>query len=77
MTKAQGGIQGITYPIIADTSKTISDAYGVLAGEYTYDEEGRLVSNGAMIAYAGYQRFKQGAADANWEISVRPRWPLE
>jgi peroxiredoxin (alkyl hydroperoxide reductase subunit C) len=53
MTKAQGGIQGITYPIIADTSKTISDAYGVLAGEYTYDEEGRLVSNGAMIAYRG------------------------
>jgi peroxiredoxin (alkyl hydroperoxide reductase subunit C) len=53
MTKAQGGIQGITYPIIADTSKTIADAYGVLAGEYTYDEEGRLVSNGAMIAYRG------------------------
>lgn len=32
--------------------------------------------NGAMIAYAGYQRFKRGDADANWEISVMPRWPL-
>ena len=53
MSKQSGGIQGITYPIVADTSKTISDAFGVLAGEYTYDEEGRLVSNGAMIAYRG------------------------
>lgn len=32
--------------------------------------------NGAMIAYAGYERFKRGAVDANWEISVKPRWPL-
>ena len=32
--------------------------------------------NGAMIAYAGYERFKRGAVDANWEISVNPRWPL-
>jgi peroxiredoxin (alkyl hydroperoxide reductase subunit C) len=53
MSKANGGIQGITYPIVADTSKTIADAFGVLAGEYSYDEEGRLVSNGAMIAYRG------------------------
>lgn len=53
MSKQNGGIQGITYPIVADTSKTVSDAFGVLAGEYTYDEEGRLVANGAMIAYRG------------------------
>lgn len=53
MSKQQGGIKGITYPIIADTAKTISDSYGVLAGEYGYDEEGRLTSTGAMIAYRG------------------------
>jgi len=51
--KNNGGIQGVTYPIIADTSKTISEAYGVLAGEYEYDMDGRLVATGPMIAYRG------------------------
>jgi len=52
MAKDHGGIQGITYPIVADTSKTISENYGVLAGEYDYDENG-LTANGPMIAYRG------------------------
>lgn len=53
MTKEQGGIKGVTYPIVADTSKTISDAYGVLSGEYDYDDEGNLTASGSMIAYRG------------------------
>ena len=51
--KNKGGIEGVTYPIIADTSKTISEAYGVLAGEYDYDVEGNLIATGPMIAYRG------------------------
>lgn len=51
--KAKGGIEGITYPIVADTSKTISEAFGVLAGEYEYDMEGKLTATGPMIAYRG------------------------
>lgn len=53
MTKEQGGIKGVTYPIVADTSKTISDAYGVLAGEYQYGDNGELTASGPMIAYRG------------------------
>ena len=53
MDKNLGGIKGITYPIVADTSKTISDAFGVLTGEYDYDEEGKLIATGSMIAYRG------------------------
>ena len=53
MEKNAGGIKGITYPIVADVSKTISDNYGVLAGEYDYDVDGNLVANGPMIAYRG------------------------
>ena len=53
MPKAQGGIQGVTYPLVADTSKTISANYGVLAGDYTGDEEGNLAATGPMIAYRG------------------------
>lgn len=32
LTKDQGGIQGVTYPVVADTNKTISANYDVLAG---------------------------------------------
>ena len=53
MSKNKGGIQGITYPIVADTAKTISTNYGVLSGEYAYDEAGLLVATGPMIAYRG------------------------
>jgi len=53
VTKDKGGIQGVTYPIVADTSKTISDAYGVLAGDYDYDMDGNMIANGPMIAYRG------------------------
>lgn len=51
--KNKGGIEGVKYPIVADTAKTISEAFGVLAGEYDYDLEGRMVANGPMIAYRG------------------------
>jgi peroxiredoxin 2/4 len=51
--KAAGGIQGITYPIVADTNKTVSTNYDVLAGEFDYNEEGDLVAHGEMVAYRG------------------------
>jgi peroxiredoxin (alkyl hydroperoxide reductase subunit C) len=51
--KANGGIQGITYPIVADTAKTISTNFGVLFGEYDYNEDGELIATGPMIAYRG------------------------
>ena len=53
LDKNQGGIKGITYPIVADTNKTISSNYDVLAGEYDYNEQGELIANGEMIAYRG------------------------
>jgi len=51
--KSKGGIQGITYPLIADSDKLISDAYDVLNGEYDYNEDGDLIATGSMIAYRG------------------------
>lgn len=51
--KNKGGIEGVKYPIVADTTKTISEAFGVLAGEYDFDMEGKLIANGPMIAYRG------------------------
>lgn len=51
--KAQGGIQGVTYPIVADVTKTIASNYGVLDGDYYYDEEGNLQACGSTVAYRG------------------------
>jgi peroxiredoxin (alkyl hydroperoxide reductase subunit C) len=53
MTKAQGGIKGVTYPIVADTNKTISSNYDVLAGDFFIDDNNNLAANGELIAYRG------------------------
>lgn len=51
--KNKGGIEGIKYPIIADTTKTVSENYGVLGGEYMAGEDEELVFEGAPVAYRG------------------------
>lgn len=53
LAKDAGGIQGVTYPIVADTNKTIASNFDVLAGHYEYNEENELVAVGEMIAYRG------------------------
>jgi peroxiredoxin (alkyl hydroperoxide reductase subunit C) len=53
LEKSKGGIQGITYPIVADTNKTISHNFGVLNGEYEWDENGNLNASSELIAYRG------------------------
>ena len=53
MSKSEGGIKGITYPIIADTDKTISANFGVLFGEYELDEHDNMCATGPMIALRG------------------------
>lgn len=51
--KENGGIQGVTYPLVADTTKTIAMNYGVLAGEYDYNDEGQTTFIGEPVAYRG------------------------
>ncbi|MCA0428078.1 MAG: peroxiredoxin [Bacteroidetes bacterium] len=55
--KAQGGIQGVTYPLVADVNKTIASNFGVLAGHYDYNEKNELVWIGNLgenaVAYRG------------------------
>ena len=53
MEKNAGGIKGVKYPIVADTNKTIADAYDVLLGEYDYTADGELIATNTMIAYRG------------------------
>jgi peroxiredoxin (alkyl hydroperoxide reductase subunit C) len=51
--KDKGGIEGITYPIVADTNKTISANYDVLAGEFFKNENGTFYASGELVAYRG------------------------
>jgi peroxiredoxin (alkyl hydroperoxide reductase subunit C) len=51
--KKDGGIEGVTFPIVADQTLTISENYGVLAGQFGYTEEGEAVFDGAPVALRG------------------------
>ena len=53
LSKEQGGIKGVKYPLVADCDKTISAAFDTLFGDYYEDEEGRLAASGPMIAFRG------------------------
>lgn len=53
MAKKDGGIKGVTYPIVADTTKTISLNYGTLFGDYDVNDAGDLIATGPMIAFRG------------------------
>jgi len=51
--KNKGGIQGVTYPLVADINKTISESYDVLAGTDSVDEDGNYSVEGELVAYRG------------------------
>lgn len=51
--REKGGIQGVTYPLVADINKTISEDYDVLAGDYTVGEDGEITVTGELVAYRG------------------------
>jgi peroxiredoxin (alkyl hydroperoxide reductase subunit C) len=53
LPRNKGGIEGVTYPLVADFAKTIATNFGVLAGDYTYNDEGEMVFEGNPVAYRG------------------------
>jgi peroxiredoxin (alkyl hydroperoxide reductase subunit C) len=51
--KDQGGIEGVTYPLVADVAKTIAYNFGVLFGDWDYNENNELSYEGAGVAFRG------------------------
>ncbi len=50
--KDNGGIEGVTYPILADTNRNLSRALGILDGVEIYDEEkGTYQVEGDNVSY--------------------------
>lgn len=54
ISKKQGGIKGVNFPIVSDINKTISYSYGVLSGNWKINKKAELkVKGGELIAYRG------------------------
>ncbi len=51
--KDDGGINGVEFPIVADTNKTIARNYGVLAGDYKMDNGTLEADSPELVAYRG------------------------
>jgi peroxiredoxin (alkyl hydroperoxide reductase subunit C) len=51
--KKDGGIKGVKFPLVSDLTKTISQNFDVLAGDYDYNDSGENTFNGAPVAYRG------------------------
>ena len=49
--KAQGGIEGVTYPILADTHRQLANALGIVDQDFDYDEEGNELLSGSNVTY--------------------------
>ena len=49
----EGGIKGVTYPLVADQTHLISENFDVLAGELAYNEEGDVSFAGVPQSYRG------------------------
>jgi peroxiredoxin (alkyl hydroperoxide reductase subunit C) len=50
--KANGGIEGVTYPILADTTRNLSKTLGILDAEEVYNEElDDVILEGSNVTY--------------------------
>lgn len=49
----RGGIEGITYPLVADPAMTIATNYDVLGGHFEFNDEGEMSFLGTPEAYRG------------------------
>ncbi len=49
----KGGIEGVTFPLVADINKSIAENFDVLAGEQYIDDEGDVRTEGELVAYRG------------------------
>ncbi len=56
--------------------RTLQQGMQQYGGQVFFPRPEFCTDNGAMIAYAGYLRFKAGQQDTDLTITVKPRWSL-
>ena len=48
--QSQGGLEGVTFPLIGDANKSITTNYDVISGEYHYSDDGLLSGTTEMTS---------------------------
>ena len=49
--KDNGGIEGVTYPLLADTHRQLANTLGIVDQDFEYDEDGNEVFTGSNVTY--------------------------
>ena len=49
--KDNGGIEGITYPILSDSHRQLANLLGIVDQDFEYDEEGQEIFSGSNVTY--------------------------
>ena len=49
--KNQGGIEGVSYPLLADTHRQLANILGIVDQDFEYDEEGNEAFTGSNVTY--------------------------
>ena len=49
--KDNGGIEGVTYPILADTHRHLSNLLGIVDQDIDFDDEGNEIYTGSNVTY--------------------------
>ncbi|WP_417428958.1 peroxiredoxin [Halpernia sp.] len=49
--KDNGGIEGITYPILSDTHRQLANLLGIVDQDFDYDDEGQESFTGSNVTY--------------------------
>ena len=50
-SKDNGGIEGVTYPILADTHRQLANILGIVDQDLDYDDQGNEVYTGSNVTY--------------------------
>ena len=53
-SKNMGGIEGVTYPLLADTHRQLANIFGIVDQDFEYDEEGNrnfFFFSGSNVTY--------------------------
>ncbi|SEF62745.1 peroxiredoxin (alkyl hydroperoxide reductase subunit C) [Halpernia humi] len=49
--KENGGIEGVTYPILSDTHRQLANLLGIVDQDFDYDEDGQELFSGSNVTY--------------------------
>lgn len=68
----EGGIKGVTYPLLADQAHVVANNYEVLAGSLDYDDDGHEVYTGPCQTYRALFLIDKGGIVRHMTVNDMP-----